>query len=675
MAFRNIFWEAKDHFALKTGLPKLLTGIIMVPFTWFIVSGVLSIANYVTAETLRLPASIAKTDQENKLLKEMWIPMDVVVDLKVNYGTGKVDASWSSTSDKDKNYQANGNTYAPDCTIEANRTAWEPGASAKCKNLKSILTDGGGWSFNMLIPYAYNVFEIQKIKLINKESITDGIVVKIWDVVQQLFFGAFFYAAFGVICIALVAALFTRAIYMWLYAIFSPLFALEYFFAGKMPGGDAMKAFKFNTFIWLAFVPVIVAAWLSFWLLFISAVQQLNVQGTNGTAKGVCEWTNCTLEIGGFKLTTKWLIWDNKPSPDSKPVNILDPSKSLIGKVIVNVIALMLLWMIVKAALASSEITKKITDPIFKFGETIAKSTPIPIPGLGKMPLGHAGWLLTQATSAIESAAASEGMKYGRKFGEWIAGWMGYTTDEMSKSVAINRIKAKTIPVTDKKGQWEFLTKTITEGRFDAQDLATNVALKREWVWTLRDMWLEDMAKKFESANNATQMWEALSGLDKALDGWLLSSQIRGTEAIMQEMKDIKAGGKVAAEWESIKLSADEIKDYRAWATQVWKIHINVDAATGKVTHVNADGLGGTFTLNPTFVSNPIAGSLTPEDTKHLSGLLASLTSDQQKDVLGKQFKVATGNNMEEVLEKLWFGKPKSTPVTPPIPPKPTPKP
>lgn len=63
----------------------------MVPFTWFIVSGVLSVANYVTAATLRLPATIIKTDQDNKYLDEMWIPMDVVVDLKGNYGTGKVN--------------------------------------------------------------------------------------------------------------------------------------------------------------------------------------------------------------------------------------------------------------------------------------------------------------------------------------------------------------------------------------------------------------------------------------------------------------------------------------------------------------------------------------------------------------------------------------------------------
>ncbi|MDQ1343926.1 MAG: hypothetical protein QG650_646 [Patescibacteria group bacterium] len=43
---------------MKKALPRFVTGILIVPFTWFIVSGVLSISNLLTASVLRLPADM-----------------------------------------------------------------------------------------------------------------------------------------------------------------------------------------------------------------------------------------------------------------------------------------------------------------------------------------------------------------------------------------------------------------------------------------------------------------------------------------------------------------------------------------------------------------------------------------------------------------------------------------
>lgn len=40
---------------MKTMLPKLVTGMLMVPFTWFIVSAVLSVSNVLTASVISLP--------------------------------------------------------------------------------------------------------------------------------------------------------------------------------------------------------------------------------------------------------------------------------------------------------------------------------------------------------------------------------------------------------------------------------------------------------------------------------------------------------------------------------------------------------------------------------------------------------------------------------------------
>lgn len=59
VAFANIFGgENSKAYEMKTILPKLVTGMLIVPFTWFIVSEVLTISNVLTASVIQLPVSI-----------------------------------------------------------------------------------------------------------------------------------------------------------------------------------------------------------------------------------------------------------------------------------------------------------------------------------------------------------------------------------------------------------------------------------------------------------------------------------------------------------------------------------------------------------------------------------------------------------------------------------------
>lgn len=78
-----------------------------------------------------------------------------------------------------------------------------------------------------------------------------------------------FAIVFTVILIALVLVLFTRVIKMWMYAIFSPLFALRYFLSDKIDKDNALSKFDFKEFIGLAMVPVVVSAALGFGFMFI----------------------------------------------------------------------------------------------------------------------------------------------------------------------------------------------------------------------------------------------------------------------------------------------------------------------------------------------------------------------------------------------------------------------
>ena len=80
---------------------------------------------------------------------------------------------------------------------------------------------------------------------------------------------------FGVLVVAIVYALFSRAIMLWLYAMFSPFFALTYVLGDK---AKKLEKFSIKEFISLAMVPVYVSAALAFGLMFLGLVM-----GATGT--------------------------------------------------------------------------------------------------------------------------------------------------------------------------------------------------------------------------------------------------------------------------------------------------------------------------------------------------------------------------------------------------------
>lgn len=61
MAFMNIYGGEKNAWAIKTKLPKLIIGVVSVPFTWFFVSAVISISTVLTASAIQLAGDLGKT--------------------------------------------------------------------------------------------------------------------------------------------------------------------------------------------------------------------------------------------------------------------------------------------------------------------------------------------------------------------------------------------------------------------------------------------------------------------------------------------------------------------------------------------------------------------------------------------------------------------------------------
>jgi len=87
---------------MKTMLPKLVIGILIVPFTWFIVSAVLSISNILTASVIQLPIdTIQKAGSAGTFLDDKIIPKTIVYNKDHDYDKDK-DAGGNIDSTYDK---------------------------------------------------------------------------------------------------------------------------------------------------------------------------------------------------------------------------------------------------------------------------------------------------------------------------------------------------------------------------------------------------------------------------------------------------------------------------------------------------------------------------------------------------------------------------------------------
>lgn len=91
MAFMNIYGGEKNTWAIKTKLPKLIVGVITVPFTWFFVSAIISISTILTASTIQLAGDLSKNISSSNEFK-----FNVPAKCKLNFegalsGTGSVN--------------------------------------------------------------------------------------------------------------------------------------------------------------------------------------------------------------------------------------------------------------------------------------------------------------------------------------------------------------------------------------------------------------------------------------------------------------------------------------------------------------------------------------------------------------------------------------------------------
>ncbi|MDD2871392.1 MAG: hypothetical protein PHS49_05355 [Candidatus Gracilibacteria bacterium] len=359
IAFMNIIGRNADQYQLKQALPKFIVGVLIVPFSWFLVQFILSLSAILTIASLSLPFETFETYHQT--MEGVTVPTDCTLDLR---------------SKTEKTAASNGGQVQE--------------GYFHCKEGKEVsLNELGGNAdaidsiFGIIAMYNYGVLGLERTDGI--DQIDMNLVQNFGDLVVKIVFDLLFVFVYSILMIAIGVVLMVRGIYIWIYIMISPVFGLMYFFDKKDGGGDGFFA-KFNVkeFIALAMVPVYTMLALSFGLLFLFIVGTgMTTSSTQSQSGGGVSVANNKVEVGKFTLNIEGQV-----SKVANSTNLLkqigNDTLGIVGSLILKVFGIVILWGAVMAALRTSEITKTITQPLHDFG---AKVGQIMTSAPGNLPL------------------------------------------------------------------------------------------------------------------------------------------------------------------------------------------------------------------------------------------------------------------------------------------------
>jgi hypothetical protein len=412
----------QDKFSYKVMLPKLALGILMVPFTWWFVQWTISISSVVTASVISIPMETIWKDS-NWWMGKKSIPSQITID------------------------EATSNDEASSSTKWEKNTIWCASEGANCLTPTDFLRTSG-WMYGYMMVYAYSVFKFDEVKKLptGVDILKTGL-----GIAHQGILAAIMFLVFGLLTLALVAMLLVRAIKLWIYAIFSPMFTFR-FVAGSNMLGWSDDTFSIKEFVGLCFVPAIVGLTLSFGLILINAVSSseplsqkkctdlktwcelVSIMGSAEnkiTRKIEGEWDKAItineVKFGGITMTFKWKAWSGKDvgavaASANAATGVLNSAGGIFGTLIIDIIALVFIWMAFMAAKNVSKAVSAAVQPFEDIGKKVgnlAQSIPkyTPIPGLG-MSANSMGKIPQWLESALEAKSTKDFKNSGA--GRWL---------------------------------------------------------------------------------------------------------------------------------------------------------------------------------------------------------------------------------------------------------------
>jgi len=338
IAFMNIIWKWDGTWELKQAMPKFIVWVLMVPFSWFFIQFILSISAILTVGVLTLPFDAFQD-------KDFFEWMDgTTICTKVEVFLWATD--WSD--------------WAPG----GEALLWE---SIRCHEDKPIWEFFNGTDeepgvknsiFGVISVYTYGVLGLDSL-----DELTGGDIPSIGDLMDlslKVIFDLLFIVVYLLLMLALFMALFTRGVWLWIYTMLSPVFGLLYFFWKAADWVGEGKKFSAKEFIALALVPVYVSAALAFGLVFLFVASNWLA-----TTEG---WLNedGSIDAGWINFLISWVQWDS-----TNDEGFFSGGGSALGKLVVEIFGIVILWIAVISALGASKTTEAIVKPIADFWKSV----------------------------------------------------------------------------------------------------------------------------------------------------------------------------------------------------------------------------------------------------------------------------------------------------------------
>lgn len=199
--------------------------------------------------------------------------------------------------------------------------------------------------------------------------------------------------------IALCGVMLWRILNLWMVIALTPLYILKYVF--WLSWLDSLPAiWSYKDLLWLIFAPVLPVLAISLSVVFLTVIQTtmqpwldtqwsdknfLKAIGITALSTGQIEqqwlWDRTKTECWDYVLTKMCFSKADWSTGDSIFLNF-------VNRLVLNIIAIGLMWTIVFAALGSLSFAKKIVETIKSTGESLMWGIPlIPLPGGGKVGL------------------------------------------------------------------------------------------------------------------------------------------------------------------------------------------------------------------------------------------------------------------------------------------------
>lgn len=471
IAFMNIIGKWEWTWELKQAMPKFIVWVLIVPFSWFFVQFLLSISAILTVWVLTLPYdSFGNKDlfiqaMENK---EFWgkkICKDVIISFNQDFWDQNTSQLGEDASDLDENIKCKWEDDSGKVTIKELITWLDEwgNPSADAAGLQNSI-------FWVISIYSYGILAIDELDTINQDQLET--VTSIADLIFKIVFDILFIVVYLLLMIALLLALFVRWVRLWIYMMLSPAFGLLYFFSkGSEWFWDTWEKFNIKEFISLALVPVYVSAALAFGLVFIMvAAEWIKVNSDEPD----------TLKAWWFSLT---LVWAHGEKSDDGTQD-----GTIIGKLIVEIFWVVILWIAVMSALWASKTTKAIVDPIAAFWKSVwdlAAKAPTYAPII---PTWSGKWMWVAGLQTFGSNIAwwidQKAKQRGTDFAQGVT-----NTDETTR----NYQNSNNVPITTEANSASEIKKLIWY--WDSTKLANNPS------------WLESLAKNLDKVKNDGKYW------------------------------------------------------------------------------------------------------------------------------------------------------------------------